>query len=113
MPFYEYVCDACQHEFEVFQKISAAPADTCARCQAKAVRRKIFAPPAILKGAGFYETEYGRSKHNNPTAAAKSDAPAPTKSAGEQAQAPKNDAPASAPAAAPAPSPPPTKDKAA
>jgi putative FmdB family regulatory protein len=67
MPFYEYVCDSCGHDFEAFQKMSDAPKSECPECGAK-VRRKIFAPPVILRGAGFYETEYGRSKHNHPNA---------------------------------------------
>lgn len=67
MPFYEYICDRCETEFERFQKISDDPVKQCPDCGAE-VRKKIFAPPVILKGAGFYETEYGRSKHNHPDA---------------------------------------------
>jgi putative FmdB family regulatory protein len=29
MPLYEYQCDACGHRFEVIQKFSDAPLDTC------------------------------------------------------------------------------------
>lgn len=65
MPFYEYICDSCEHDFERFQKISDDPVKDCPEC-GESVRKKIFAPPVILKGAGFYETEYGRSKHNHP-----------------------------------------------
>jgi putative FmdB family regulatory protein len=67
MPFYEYICDSCESEFERFQKISDDPVKECPDC-GQDVRKKIFAPPVILKGAGFYETEYGRSKHNHPDA---------------------------------------------
>lgn len=67
MPFYEYICNSCEGEFERFQKISDAPVKECPDC-GEDVRKKIFAPPVILKGAGFYETEYGRSKHNHPDA---------------------------------------------
>lgn len=67
MPFYEYICDSCSHEVEVFAKMSDPPLESCPKCSEK-VRKKIFAPPVILKGAGFYETEYGRAKHNHPNA---------------------------------------------
>lgn len=65
MPFYEYICETCEHEFEAFQKMSDPPKSECPECGAS-VRKKIFAPPVILRGSGFYETEYGRSQHNHP-----------------------------------------------
>jgi len=65
MPFYEYVCDSCGHEVELMQKMSDPPLKDCPEC-GEDVRKKIFAPPVILKGGGFYETEYGRAQHNNP-----------------------------------------------
>ncbi len=62
MPTYEYSCGACDHEFEVFQPITAAPIDTCPSCEASAVERLISGGGGILfKGAGFYATDY-RSK---------------------------------------------------
>lgn len=65
MPFYEYICETCEHQFEAFQKISDEPIRDCPEC-GKTVRKKIFAPMVHLKGSGFYETEYGRSRHNHP-----------------------------------------------
>ncbi|MDB5326711.1 MAG: putative regulatory protein FmdB family [Phycisphaerales bacterium] len=59
MPTYEYICDACQHEFEKFQSIKADPVTTCPECGKEHVRRKISGGAAILfKGGGFYETDY-------------------------------------------------------
>jgi len=59
MPTYEYVCDACCHEYERFQSITASPDRTCPKCGKRKVRRKIGIGAAVLfKGTGFYETDY-------------------------------------------------------
>ena len=59
MPTYEYICEACQHEFEQFQSIKADPVKICPECGKEHVRRKISAGAGILfKGGGFYETDY-------------------------------------------------------
>ncbi len=74
MPTYEYICDACEHEFEKFQSITAPAIKLCPECNKKKVRRKISTGAGFLfKGGGFYETDY-RSK--NYTDAAKKDADA-------------------------------------
>ncbi len=58
MPTYEYKCDKCLNEFEQFQSITAKPLTTCSACGAK-VRRVISSGAAIiLKGSGFYKTDY-------------------------------------------------------
>jgi putative FmdB family regulatory protein len=66
MPTYEYLCDKCQHQFEVFQSIMDPPLSVCPKehCgQAKwgkgKVRRMISAGGGLLfKGSGFYATDY-------------------------------------------------------
>lgn len=59
MPTYEYVCDNCQHEFEEFQSISAAPLKKCPQCKKQKLRRLIGTGGAIIfKGSGFYQTDY-------------------------------------------------------
>ncbi|HEX8343024.1 MAG TPA: zinc ribbon domain-containing protein [Tepidisphaeraceae bacterium] len=59
MPTYEYICEACGHEFEQFQSIKADPITLCPTCGKEQVRRKISAGAGILfKGGGFYETDY-------------------------------------------------------
>lgn len=59
MPTYEYVCDACKHEFEKFHSILAAPEKVCPKCRKRKVRRKIGIGAGVLfKGTGFYETDY-------------------------------------------------------
>jgi putative FmdB family regulatory protein len=74
MPTYEYICDACEHEFEQFQSITAAPVKSCPECRKKKVRRKISTGAGILfKGGGFYETDYRSKSYSD---AAKKDADA-------------------------------------
>ncbi len=59
MPTYDYICDACGHEFEAFESIKADPQRVCPTCHAESLRRKIGPGAAILfKGSGFYQTDY-------------------------------------------------------
>jgi putative FmdB family regulatory protein len=59
MPTYDYICDACNHEFEAFESIKAEPQTDCPTCQESRLRRKIGGGAAILfKGSGFYQTDY-------------------------------------------------------
>jgi putative FmdB family regulatory protein len=78
VPFYEYHCDACEHQFEVMHGINEKPDVRCERCQGE-VRKVFFAPSVIFHGGGFYATEYGRSTHNNPKKSSSSseDKPSP------------------------------------
>ena len=59
MPTYDYVCDACQHAFELSQPMSASPKKKCPQCGKPKLRRLIGAGMAIMfKGSGFYKTDY-------------------------------------------------------
>ncbi len=59
MPTYAYQCDSCGNEFEVFQKMSDDPIDTC-ECGEKGQVRRLIGSGAglIFKGSGFYITDY-------------------------------------------------------
>lgn len=60
MPLYEYQCDACGHRFEVIQKFSDAPIETCEKCGGGV--KKLLSSPAIqFKGTGWYITDYARA----------------------------------------------------
>ena len=60
MPLYEYRCDE-GHTFEVMQKMSDDPVQSCEVCGAPVQR--VFHPVAVhFKGSGFYNTDYGKSK---------------------------------------------------
>lgn len=59
MPTYEYRCDACGHEFELFQSIKASPVRKCPECGKLKVKRLISGGGGfIFKGSGFYITDY-------------------------------------------------------
>ena len=61
MPIYEYRCPN-GHTFELFQKMSDAPADTCVTCGAGPVEKLLFPVAVHFKGSGFYSTDYGSKK---------------------------------------------------
>lgn len=59
MPTYDYVCDACGHEFEEFQSITAKVHRKCPKCKKQKLRRLFGTGAAIVfKGSGFYQTDY-------------------------------------------------------
>ncbi len=62
MPTYEYVCKACDHEFEREQRMSDPPLKTCPRCKAKQVKRLISRTSFHLKGGGWYSDLYSSAK---------------------------------------------------
>jgi putative FmdB family regulatory protein len=60
MPLYEYRCEN-GHTFEVMQKMSDDPVQTCEVCEAPVQR--VFHPVAVhFKGSGFYNTDYGKKR---------------------------------------------------
>ena len=66
MPTYHYVCTKCDHEFELFQSMTAEPLVTCpqAKCARKRwgkgkVKRVLSGGAGLIfKGSGFYITDY-------------------------------------------------------
>jgi putative FmdB family regulatory protein len=61
MPTYDYVCEACEHTFELFQKMSDGPKKKCPECGELKLKRLIgTGAGCIFKGSGFYETDYKR-----------------------------------------------------
>ena len=63
MPIYEYECDKCGVTFEAMQTMSAKPLKTCngLGCDDKdngKVRRIVSASGFILKGSGWYASDY-------------------------------------------------------
>ena len=72
MPTYDYECDACGHEFELFQGINEPILQKCPECKKKKLRRLFGTGGAIVfKGSGFYQTDY-RSEGYKKAAAAES-----------------------------------------
>ena len=60
MPIYEYECEACGHRFELIQKFSDPPIDTCPKCGQPKVRKLLSSPAIQFKGSGWYITDYAR-----------------------------------------------------
>jgi putative FmdB family regulatory protein len=59
MPTYDYQCGACDHEFELFQSITAGVKRKCPLCGRLKLRRLIGSGGALVfKGSGFYQTDY-------------------------------------------------------
>ena len=61
MPIYEYRCPN-GHTFELFQKMSDPPAETCVVCGEGPVEKLLFPVAVHFKGSGFYSTDYGSRK---------------------------------------------------
>jgi putative FmdB family regulatory protein len=59
MPTYDYQCQHCGHEFELFQQMSAPVKKKCPVCETLKLKRLIGSGSAVVfKGSGFYETDY-------------------------------------------------------
>lgn len=77
MPTYDYQCDACGHEFELFQGINDPVKRKCPECGKQKLRRLFGAGAAIVfRGSGFYQTDY-RSESYKKGAKAEKEAKAP------------------------------------
>lgn len=57
MPIYEYQCDSCGAQRELFVRSTDAPLPKCPDCRKK-MRRVISQTAFILKGSGWYVTDY-------------------------------------------------------
>ena len=59
MPTYDYECEACGHEMELFQGINDPVQKKCPECGKSKLRRLFGTGAAIVfKGSGFYQTDY-------------------------------------------------------
>ena len=57
VPTYEYECPKCPRVFEVKQRITEPKLEVCDRCGGP-IHRLLSAAPFILKGGGWYVTDY-------------------------------------------------------
>ncbi|MEC9092794.1 MAG: FmdB family zinc ribbon protein [Planctomycetota bacterium] len=72
MPTYDYECDACGYEMELFQSITEDPVKKCPKCKKRKLRRLFGTGAAIMfKGSGFYETDYRSESYKKDAAADK------------------------------------------
>ena len=96
MPNYDYECDACGHEWEMFQRMVEDPIKQCPECKKKKARRLFGTGAAIMfKGSGFYETDYRSdsykkaAKADKEKSSGKSDSSAKSEKKSESKPAPK------------------------
>ena len=73
MPIYEYACASCDHHLEALQKISEDPLVFCPECGEESLRKKVSAAAFVLKGSGWYETDFKNSGKEKPKDAKASD----------------------------------------
>src|SRR4029450_1111701 len=101
MPTYEYECPRCPRVFEVRQRITEPALETCDRCGGPhhrllsrrpaalcaepcdrwggPIHRLLSAAPFILKGEGWYVTDYPSDARKKATSAESSGKEAPAK----------------------------------
>ena len=60
MPTYDYKCEKCGHQFEVFQSMKDDRLTECPQEGCEGPVRRLIGTGAgiIFKGSGFYETDY-------------------------------------------------------
>ena len=66
MPIYEYACVLCDHHLETLQKMSEDPLVFCPECGEESLRKKVSAAAFVLKGSGWYETDFKNSGKEKP-----------------------------------------------
>ena len=64
MPTYEYACDKCGQQFDIFQSIKDAPKTTCEKCGGHLTKLLSAGSGLIFKGSGFYITDYKAGNNN-------------------------------------------------
>ncbi len=85
MPTYEYLCEACGHEFELFQSMSASVKRKCPDCGKLKLKRLIgIGSGVIFKGSGFYQTDYRSDSYKKAAEAEKKAAEPKTSTKGEK-----------------------------
>ncbi len=72
MPTYRYECNRCDAVHEAFQSMSEEPLKKCPECGGKLTRLIGAGGGVILKGSGFYTTDYRSESYKSD---AKKDAP--------------------------------------
>jgi putative FmdB family regulatory protein len=60
MPVYEYECESCGAHHEIMQRYSDMPLAKCPACGGS-VKKLISSTSFVLKGTGWYKTDYASS----------------------------------------------------
>ncbi len=66
MPTYDYTCEACGHQVEISQKITADALKTCPECKQESLKRGVGGGLATFRfvGDGFYINDYKKECAN-------------------------------------------------
>jgi putative FmdB family regulatory protein len=93
MPTYDYICDACDHKFELFQSITEPVKKKCPECKKPKLRRLFGTGAALMfKGSGFYKTDYRsegykkRASEDKPASSSSDTKGGDTKSGGSESK---------------------------
>jgi len=73
MPTYEYKCQKCQRQFDVFQRMTDAPLTECSDCHGPLKRLIGTGAGFLFKGSGFYITDYRSDSYKQAERRASSD----------------------------------------
>jgi putative FmdB family regulatory protein len=94
MPTYEYRCNACGHEFEIYQSMSDGTLRKCPECAKLKLERLIGTGAAIIfRGSGFYQTDYRSKEYKDQAKADKKAASDATSKSDDKSSSTKSDAP--------------------
>jgi putative FmdB family regulatory protein len=72
MPIYEYKCKKCEAVFEVLLKSTEPEPGKCEECGSKRIGRVMSQTSFVLKGSGWYQTDYGNSSKGGSSSSTKS-----------------------------------------
>ena len=61
MPIYEYKCTNCGDKIETLQGMNDAPRTHCDNCGQETLKKVIAPTSFVLKGSGWYVTDYPSS----------------------------------------------------
>ncbi len=65
MPIYEYECSYCSHKFQQLQRVGDKTPEVCPNCGKKGGVHKLISHTSfVLKGSGWYVTDYKNSKNS-------------------------------------------------
>ncbi len=66
MPLYQYRCSNCNAELEIQQRITEPALTDCPNCETNGLKRVIsLGGGFVLKGTGFYNTDYKNAGNAN------------------------------------------------
>jgi len=67
MPRYDYDCEKCQADFELFRGFDEEEPQTCPKCGKGPIKRRLSLPSIVFKGGGFYKNDSQGKERSAPT----------------------------------------------